>query len=105
MRSLGGEILTYSSASANANLFALARELGRRGIQQLLVEGGPQVLTSFLEAGLVQEVNVYVTPKLLGCAGQADISLALAGLTHKISLSDVEIKAFGPDVRIRGLVL
>lgn len=64
------------------------------------------MITSFLNAGLAQEVNVYVTPRLLGSAGQAGISQALAaGLTHEISLAEVETKAFGPDVRIRGLVL
>jgi len=104
VRSLGAEILSYSDKASNANLHVLDRELSQRNIQQLLVEGGPQVITSFLEAGLAHEVNVYVTPKLLGRAGKADISAAMAGLTRTIALTAVEIEAFGQDVRIRGLL-
>jgi diaminohydroxyphosphoribosylaminopyrimidine deaminase/5-amino-6-(5-phosphoribosylamino)uracil reductase len=102
--SLGAEILSYSDKAPNANLHVLHRELSQRNIQQLLVEGGPQVITSFLEAGLAHEVNVYVTPKLLGRSGRADISAALTGLTHTIALTAVEIAAFGQDARIRGLI-
>ncbi len=104
LRSLGAEILTYSDRAPHAKLRVLDRKLSQRGIQQLLVEGGPQVLASFLEAGLAHEANVYVTPKLLGQSGKADISAALMGLTRMVALTDVEMKAFGSDIRIRGLL-
>jgi diaminohydroxyphosphoribosylaminopyrimidine deaminase/5-amino-6-(5-phosphoribosylamino)uracil reductase len=102
MRSRNVEILTYSRKQANANLQVLERELSQRSIQQLLVEGGPRVVTSFLETGLAHEVNIYITAKLLGCAGTADIGNALTGLTHAIALQHVEMTALGSDVRIRG---
>jgi diaminohydroxyphosphoribosylaminopyrimidine deaminase/5-amino-6-(5-phosphoribosylamino)uracil reductase len=41
-------------------------ELGRRGILSLLVEGGGQVFTRFLAAGLADRVVVFLAPKLLG---------------------------------------
>lgn len=44
------------------------RDLARRGIGTLLVEGGPKVHASFLRAGAVDEVRIFVAPKLLaGC--------------------------------------
>jgi diaminohydroxyphosphoribosylaminopyrimidine deaminase / 5-amino-6-(5-phosphoribosylamino)uracil reductase len=102
MRSRNVEILPYSSKQANANLEVLERELSQRSIQQLLVEGGPRVITSYLETGLAHEVNVYVTAKLLGSAGTADIGKALTGLKRAIALQHVEMTALGSDVRIRG---
>lgn len=45
---------------------ALLAELGRRRMTNLLVEGGATVLGSFLDAGLVDEVHVFVAPVLAG---------------------------------------
>lgn len=47
---------------------ALLAELGRRRITNLLVEGGPAVLTSLLEAGLADEAQVFVATKIIGGA-------------------------------------
>jgi diaminohydroxyphosphoribosylaminopyrimidine deaminase/5-amino-6-(5-phosphoribosylamino)uracil reductase len=42
------------------------RRLSRRAVTNLLVEGGPTILTSFLKAGLVDEAWAFVSPKLIG---------------------------------------
>lgn len=44
------------------------RDLSRRGVGTLLVEGGPTVHASFLRAGLVDEARVFLSPKLLSGA-------------------------------------
>jgi diaminohydroxyphosphoribosylaminopyrimidine deaminase/5-amino-6-(5-phosphoribosylamino)uracil reductase len=41
-------------------------ELARRGITSVLVEGGGQVFTRFLAAGLADRIAVFLAPKLLG---------------------------------------
>jgi diaminohydroxyphosphoribosylaminopyrimidine deaminase / 5-amino-6-(5-phosphoribosylamino)uracil reductase len=41
-------------------------ELGRRGVLQLLVEGGPTVAHDFHAAGLVDRYVLYLAPKLFG---------------------------------------
>lgn len=45
-------------------------ELGRRGVVNLLVEGGGTVLGSLFDAGLVDEVRAFVAPVIIG-GGQA----------------------------------
>jgi len=47
-------------------LAELLDELGRRDMTHLLVEGGPRVLSSFLRAGLVDRLAVFIAPKLAG---------------------------------------
>jgi diaminohydroxyphosphoribosylaminopyrimidine deaminase/5-amino-6-(5-phosphoribosylamino)uracil reductase len=42
------------------------RRLGDRGVNRLLVEGGAQVATAFLEAGLVDEWQLFRSPSALG---------------------------------------
>ena len=49
---------------------ALLAELFDRGVRRVLLEGGPTLAAAFLRAGLVDEVVVYLAPKLLG-AGPA----------------------------------
>ncbi len=51
-----------------ADLRAALRDLARNGVGTLLVEGGPTVHAAFLRAGLVDEVRVFLAPKLLSGA-------------------------------------
>lgn len=44
---------------------SLMKTLARRGVGTILIEGGPTVHASFLAAGLVDEVKVFLAPKLL----------------------------------------
>lgn len=98
----GIELLACEGASETCDVPFLLDELGRRGVQQVLVEGGPSVLASFLKQGLADEVCVYVAPKILGPQGAVDIAEPMAALTDAIGLERVEIKAFAEDVRIAG---
>jgi diaminohydroxyphosphoribosylaminopyrimidine deaminase / 5-amino-6-(5-phosphoribosylamino)uracil reductase len=50
------------------DLRALLAELGRRRLTNVLVEGGSGVLGSFLDAGLIDEVHVFIAPRLAGGA-------------------------------------
>ena len=84
------------------NLPFLLADLSQRGVQQILVEGGPHVAASFLREGLVDEVCVYMAPRILGSRGTACISEPMASLGQTVGLHHVQIKAFGEDVRISG---
>jgi len=44
-------------------------QLGERGINRLLVEGGSHICQSFLEADLVDEVQLYRSPAIIGPQG------------------------------------
>jgi diaminohydroxyphosphoribosylaminopyrimidine deaminase/5-amino-6-(5-phosphoribosylamino)uracil reductase len=99
----GAEVLAYEDTGEGSNLHFLIEELSRRGVQQVLVEGGPRVLTSFLKEGLADEVFVYVAPTILGAAGAADLGTPMTVLERAVGLRHVEIRAFGDDVRLNGV--
>ncbi|WP_306365279.1 dihydrofolate reductase family protein [Nocardia sp. CC227C] len=44
----------------------LLEDLGRRGVERLIVEGGTHIHTAFLEAGLADELRYAVAPLLIG---------------------------------------
>ena len=50
------------------NLRAALRELGKRGIRKILLEGGGYTLGKAFEGGLVQEAVFYIAPMLAGGA-------------------------------------
>ena len=102
MQKKGAEVLAYDGPRELPDLRVLLDGLGKRGIQQVLVEGGPHVAASFLREGLVDEICVYVAPKVLGGDGTASIGEPMAVLEHVVRLHHVQIKAFGDDVRISG---
>jgi len=77
----------------------LLRELAKRGIQRLLVEGGPTVIGSFLKAGLADEIFEYIAPIILGVKGRA----GMMPLAAKTILHYADIMRFGDDMRITGL--
>jgi len=55
-----------AGAGPEVDLTVLLLELARRGRKGLLVEGGAHVIASFLRAGLVDRMTVYVAPVLIG---------------------------------------
>ena len=71
------------------DLGALLDRLGGRGIRTLLVEGGSTVIWSFLRAGLVDELKVFVGSLVLG--GRSAPTLAggegVASLSESIRLA------------------
>jgi diaminohydroxyphosphoribosylaminopyrimidine deaminase/5-amino-6-(5-phosphoribosylamino)uracil reductase len=52
-------------------------QLGRRGINRVLVEGGADLARQLIESALVDELAVFTSAKALGPAGvKADLALA-----------------------------
>jgi diaminohydroxyphosphoribosylaminopyrimidine deaminase/5-amino-6-(5-phosphoribosylamino)uracil reductase len=72
--------------------------LARRGIVNLLVEGGAGVLTQFLERGLWNRLVIFVAPKLLGKSAKgwflADLGLSMRGTRD---LGAFRVRPSGPD--------
>jgi len=98
----GAELLTVPTAQGRADIGFLLDELSRCGIAQLLVEGGPTVISEFLRQRLADEICIYIAAKILGGSGSVDISRPMAGLAEAFGLHYVDIKRFGDDVRISG---
>jgi diaminohydroxyphosphoribosylaminopyrimidine deaminase/5-amino-6-(5-phosphoribosylamino)uracil reductase len=99
----GAEIVTVPASQGQCDIKYLLDELSKHGIGQLLVEGGPIVLASFLKEQLADEIVVYIASKILGSQGGADITPLMTDLTKAVGLNYVDIKRFGGDVRLTGL--
>lgn len=88
---LGAEVIRLDAAAGRIGLAAALRELGRRGITRLLVEGGPIVAAAFVQADLVDEAVLFRSPKIIGPDGiDALEGLPLSVLTERMQSSGIE---------------
>ena len=62
----GVDVITVSGGNEAARIEAALDELGTRGIQSILVEGGPHLAGAFLDAGEVDEMRVFIAPVVAG---------------------------------------
>jgi len=63
---LGVQVVGVAAETAAGFIEGCLNELANREVTNLLVEGGPKVLTAFFEAGLVDEAWVFTAPMFIG---------------------------------------
>lgn len=68
LRAAGCEVWEAPSSDGRVDLRALLRELGRRRMSNLFVEGGGRLLGALFDARLVDRAAVFVAPRVLGGA-------------------------------------
>jgi diaminohydroxyphosphoribosylaminopyrimidine deaminase/5-amino-6-(5-phosphoribosylamino)uracil reductase len=106
LRASGAEVLLMPSIDWQDQLKMLLTELGSRGMTNLLIEGGSQVLGAFTDVGAIDEIHAFIAPKLAG--GGAAISPiggeGLADMKSALPLTDVEINTLDGDVHVHGFV-
>jgi diaminohydroxyphosphoribosylaminopyrimidine deaminase/5-amino-6-(5-phosphoribosylamino)uracil reductase len=66
LRARGVEVLLLPAVQDRVSLEGLLDELGRRGMTNLLVEGGPTVFADLFARRLVDRAVVYLAAKLIG---------------------------------------
>jgi diaminohydroxyphosphoribosylaminopyrimidine deaminase/5-amino-6-(5-phosphoribosylamino)uracil reductase len=96
----GAEVLPVPLKNKTCDITFLLEQLSKRGICQLLVEGGPAVITSFLRQNLADEIRIYITPRILAGRGGVNITEPMAKMTEIIELDNVEYRRFGTDIRL-----
>lgn len=96
----GATVLNLPGPSGKVDLAAMLRDLGQRGINELHVEAGHKLNGSLLREGLVDELLVYLAPKLLGPGlSMANIG-PLCDLAQAQALEFTSVERVGPDLRV-----
>lgn len=101
---LGCEVLTLSERGGKADLRQLMRELAKKGITSILVEGGGTLIGSLTDSGLIDKYLFFMAPKIIG-GRDAITSVEGTGaknIKESITLKDVKIRKFGSDLLIEG---
>jgi len=101
LQARGAEVTLMPGPDGKVDLAAMLRDLAtRREVNELHVEAGHKLNGSLLREGLVDELLVYLAPKLLG-PGQGMASFGpLASLDAALTLEFVSTDMIGPDLRV-----
>jgi diaminohydroxyphosphoribosylaminopyrimidine deaminase/5-amino-6-(5-phosphoribosylamino)uracil reductase len=89
--------------STGGDLVAGLRELARRGLLDILCEGGPSLAAGLLGAGLLDRLLVFVAPLVIG-RGAPDLlaSAAVHSVAAAHRLTEVEWRTIGDDLVVEG---
>ena len=102
LRELGVEVLSVPDEAGRVDLRALMAALGELGIDSVLVEGGGGLHEAMFRAGLVNQVIVYLAPKVVG---GVDAKSPLEGqgvalMAEAYGLGQPCVELFGSDVKL-----
>ena len=99
-----GETLVLPLERGRVSIPALLEELGRRRMTNVLVEGGAEVLGSFLDARAVDEVWAFIAPRLVGGPRVAIAGAGVSRIAEGLELHDCQVEVIDGDLLLRGSV-
>ncbi|WP_307576631.1 bifunctional diaminohydroxyphosphoribosylaminopyrimidine deaminase/5-amino-6-(5-phosphoribosylamino)uracil reductase RibD [Variovorax paradoxus] len=100
----GATITCLPNASGKVDLAAMLQDLAQRGVNELHVEAGHKLNGSLIREGCVDELLVYLAPKLIGSGLEMASHLHAEGpltlLAGALPLEFKSVEMLGPDLRI-----
>ena len=97
----GVEVWTLAGSKGRIKLERLLERLVKEGALHVLVEGGSIVHQSFLEAGLVDELVLFVAPKLFGHSGVTwSGALGIEDPAKALQFDAIDAIRVGPDLMV-----
>jgi diaminohydroxyphosphoribosylaminopyrimidine deaminase/5-amino-6-(5-phosphoribosylamino)uracil reductase len=101
LEAAGARVYRAPESQGQVDLEAAFRYLAEQDINEVLLECGPTLAGSALQAGLVDELVIYVAPHLMGDMARGLFSLpALRHMHQRMELEITEVRAVGRDWRI-----
>jgi diaminohydroxyphosphoribosylaminopyrimidine deaminase/5-amino-6-(5-phosphoribosylamino)uracil reductase len=96
------EVVRVPSRSGHVDLRAVIRELGRRGILNVLLEAGAELNGAALQAGIVDKMILFYAPKIMGTGGVPMARIPSRWFAKSPALIDISLSTSGPDFVVQG---
>ncbi|MDR6887332.1 MULTISPECIES: bifunctional diaminohydroxyphosphoribosylaminopyrimidine deaminase/5-amino-6-(5-phosphoribosylamino)uracil reductase RibD [Variovorax] len=100
----GATVTCLPNASGKVDLAAMLQDLAARGVNELHVEAGHKLNGSLIREGCVDELLVYLAPKLIGSgldmASHLHAEGPLTSLEGALALEFKSVQMLAPDLRI-----
>jgi diaminohydroxyphosphoribosylaminopyrimidine deaminase/5-amino-6-(5-phosphoribosylamino)uracil reductase len=100
LRKRGAHIVTKPGHDRKVDLAAVLDDLAARQINEVHVEAGHKLNASLLREGLVDELVVYLAPKLIGLGREMAALGPLHRLDEALPLEFLSVERIGADLRI-----
>lgn len=95
-----GETLVIQHST---DLHAVLKELADRQCNEVLIEAGSTLAGAFVQAGLVDELVIYMAPTLLGSEAKPLLLLSLEKMDQQIRWKFTDVRAVGSDWRFTAI--
>ncbi|MCR6643066.1 MAG: RibD family protein [Terricaulis sp.] len=96
---MGVQVEAAPALGEGVDLGAVLSRLGARGVKSVLVEGGGVLAAGLIATGLVDRLEWFRAPILLGAEGRPAVAaLALGKLSQAPAFRRVAFQALGPDL-------
>ena len=96
----GAQIVVLNCADGGLDLAEVLDELGRRELNEVQVEAGPTLAGNLLRQGLVDELVLYLAPRLLGSNARAMFTLPFDAMVQSLDLHILDQRMVGDDMRL-----
>jgi diaminohydroxyphosphoribosylaminopyrimidine deaminase / 5-amino-6-(5-phosphoribosylamino)uracil reductase len=101
LEAAGATVEVLAGSNGRVDLTACVKDLAARGCNEMLVEAGRTLNGALLQAGLIDELVLYLAPQLLGDMARGMAQLGeLATLEQRIDLAWQDVRQVGRDLRI-----
>ena len=98
-------IINSPLTDGGIDLAFLMNYLGQNGITSLLIEGGSRILGAGFKAGIIDKVNFFFAPKILGGEGlPITTGIAKNLMSDCYDITDIQVHQFNNDIMIEGYV-
>lgn len=102
LQALGVQTLELPNAAGQVDIAGLLGSLAQRQINEVMVEAGAGLNGALLQTGLVDELLLYYAPKLLGATATGMFALPVfTEITQALDLQLLDVRQFGPDIRLQ----
>lgn len=101
----GAEVLMLPSCGRSVDMESVLERLGQMEVNEVLLETGATLSGSMLDAGLIDEIVVYMAPVIMGDGARGLFHLpGIENMTQKLPLIIEDLRSVGTDWRITAKV-
>lgn len=100
LQSKGVKLLSVKKNDSGLDLKMLLSVLGKQNISSILVEGGAKIFSSFLKKKLWDEINLFISPKIMGDGLAAFAALKSKNFYNRLQFKKVDVEKIENDTHI-----
>jgi diaminohydroxyphosphoribosylaminopyrimidine deaminase/5-amino-6-(5-phosphoribosylamino)uracil reductase len=106
LESRGAQVEIFKSRSEKVDMTIVMNYLGKKGINSMMIEAGPELSSSLIRGGLVDKVVFFYAPRIIGGADAPGMvgGSGIDKLAEAIPIKEIVVKRFGEDIMIEGYV-
>ncbi len=102
---MGANVIVSPGNGKKVNLAWLMKELGKRNVMSVLLEGAGGLAGSAVKAGVIDRVMFFIAPKIAGGPRSAITGFAVKKMADALEIKNVGVSQIGPDLLVEGDII